>query len=65
MTEYKIICDCETDKTDYGYHIYYSNREKEWSISINSCCGGCVCATDIEYCPYCAKKISECDLIEV
>ena len=46
------ICDCGVT-TEYGIYRYIS--DDEWLI--DSCCGGCVSAVNIKYCPFCGQKI--------
>ena len=56
--EYKTLCGCLEEFSNYGILIYKNKylthgTISEYSISINSCCGGCVSLNDLKYCPYC------------
>jgi len=46
-------CDCQTE-TEYGIYRDYPDGDT-WYI--DSCCGGCVSASDVKFCPFCSKKI--------
>ena len=59
--EYLTKCGCMENKTDYGLLIYKSRRTENISCSINSCCGGCVSASELKYCCYCGKKLEFID----
>jgi len=48
------ICDCGK-VTEYGIYRYEDDKECEYFI--DSCCGNCVAAVNVKYCPFCGKKI--------